>query len=110
MTTSIEVWSNSPKYKHDCTNCVFLDSVYAGNNNDVDLYVCPKLNSIDIVLRYSNEPAEYSSWDLSTGIKVAMSSTNISTARLVSTAIKLACQAHIIDNTDIVESLMSALE
>ena len=110
MTTFIEVWSSSPKYKHDCTNCRFLDSVYAGNNTDVDLYICYKLNSIDIVLRYSNEPSEYSSWNLSTGIKVAMSSTNVSTARLVSTAIKLACQSHIIDDSDIVNALMSALE
>ena len=110
MTTSIKVWSSSPKYKHDCTNCVFLDSVYAGNNTDVDLYICYKSNSIDIILRYSSEPADYSSWGLSTGIKIAMGSTNVSTAKLVSTAIKLACQTHIIDDTDIVESLMTALE
>lgn len=49
-----------PKYKHDCTNCVFLGP-YAENNQHYDLYVCPndgdKISTV--IARYSDDGPEY---------------------------------------------------
>ena len=45
-----------PKYKHDCSKCVFL-----GRYAKADLYVCPaEGNIIDTVIaRFSSDPPDY---------------------------------------------------
>ena len=46
-----------PYFEHDCTKCIFLDSLKLENGNKYDLYYCE--NEPTVVARYGNEGYEY---------------------------------------------------
>jgi hypothetical protein len=49
----------TPRYKHDCKNCVFL-GLYQENNTIYDLYVCAAGKNIStVVARYSSDGPDY---------------------------------------------------
>jgi hypothetical protein len=54
-----------PIYEHDCPMCVFCGQTAFRGHNVVDVYVCnpsrPNMDEMSIVVRYSDEPGEYSS-------------------------------------------------
>lgn len=53
----------SPRFTHDCSACLFV-----GHANDdgisVDVYVCPQHGRPTIVVRYSDDGPDYSSYPL----------------------------------------------
>lgn len=49
----------TPKYKHDCSTCIFLDNDVL-NNHPVDVYVCDNGGlSPTIVVRVDDKPEQY---------------------------------------------------
>jgi len=51
------VVTDSPRYEHDCTSCIFL-----GQSGKADLYACQVRGRVDTVIaRYSDEGSDYSS-------------------------------------------------
>lgn len=63
----------TPKYQHDCKRCVFvgpLELEGSGEDGDMsprigDVYVCPSdRHDPTILLRYSDDPPDYSSYEL----------------------------------------------
>jgi hypothetical protein len=52
---------NKPLWKHDCSKCVFLQSY-----EKADLYYCQSEHDGVIVIRYSNEPSDNSSYLINT--------------------------------------------
>jgi hypothetical protein len=54
-----------PIYEHDCPRCVFCGQTAFRDKNVVDVYACDpsRKDNMTIVVRYSDEPSEYSSTD-----------------------------------------------
>lgn len=61
----------TPNFKHDCEKCVFLgkhlfrDNFTVGVDPDIvrvcDLYVCPQEGSPTVIVRFSDDGADYKS-------------------------------------------------
>jgi len=50
---------DSPKYKHDCENCIYLGSLEE-ENIIYDLYICPNGKAISTVIaRFSSNGPDY---------------------------------------------------
>lgn len=52
----------NPVYKHDCSECTFLGTESLAYT-PVDIYVCNQIGSPTIVIRFSSEPSEYTTWN-----------------------------------------------
>ena len=63
-----------PRFEHDCNACVYL-----GQFKKFDCWFCPPHKSDigggSLIMRYSSEPSEYASYDMSTAVRIAISPT-----------------------------------
>lgn len=58
---------NQPVFKHDCPDCIFLDTILDDDGERVDLYICSTrtlLKDKSIIQRYGNEESEYNSYPI----------------------------------------------
>lgn len=53
--------NKEPKYKHDCNNCVYLDTLTDYGKEEVDLYIC---DTKSIIARYNSNESSYSSYPI----------------------------------------------